>query len=211
MEPMASLPAAENTDAPPLSVSGLAHRHHQQLLRFLRTRVSGSAVEPADIAQEAYLRMMQYEGSQQIRAPYHLLLRVAMNVVQDLRRAARVRHVLRHRSIEGLEMASDAPGPDRALVHAEDLDRVLRAIEMLPPRCREIFLLHRSGELSYPQIAARYGISVKTVEKHMRSALKQLRGEDVAPCAGMRQRRTSFHPRASSHADPVRITVGEAT
>jgi RNA polymerase sigma factor (sigma-70 family) len=177
MEEIASLPLAGKPEYTAVSVSLLARKHHDQLLRFLRTRIRGASVEAADIAQEAYIRMMQYEGSGQIRSPYHLLLRVALNVAQDLRRAERVRHVTRHHSIDDVEIASEAPGPDHALSHAEDLNLALRAIESLPPRCREVFLLHRRGELSYPQIARHCGISVKTVEKHIRTALSSCERE----------------------------------
>ncbi|MBV6520183.1 MAG: hypothetical protein MNPFHGCM_00288 [Gemmatimonadaceae bacterium] len=50
------------------------------------------------------------------------------------------------------------------------------AIERLPPRCREIFLLSRDGGLTYNDIARVLEISVKTVETQMGRALKSLRG-----------------------------------
>lgn len=156
---------------PPLSVSLLAKEHHGTFMRFLRRRVASSAVEPEDIAQEAYIRMLQYEGSRTIRAPYFLLLRVAMNVMKDLRRAGQVRRMDRHRSLAGLELASDEPGPEAAAVHAEELDRVLAAIYELTPRCRQVFLLHRFSDGAYPQIARDLGISVKMVEKYISTAL----------------------------------------
>ena len=52
---------------------------------------------------------------------------------------------------------------------------VRRAIDALPPRCREIFLLSREDGLSYGGIATTLGISVKTVETQMGRALKSLR------------------------------------
>ena len=52
---------------------------------------------------------------------------------------------------------------------------IRRAIDDLPARCREIFLLNREQELSYSAIAATLGISIKTVETQMSRALKALR------------------------------------
>lgn len=48
-------------------------------------------------------------------------------------------------------------------------------IHALPPDEQEIFLLHRDGGLTYKQIAEQKNISVKTVEKKMSRALKELR------------------------------------
>jgi RNA polymerase sigma-70 factor (ECF subfamily) len=156
-----------------LSVSLLAKEHHGTFMRFLRRRVSAGPVDPEDIAQESYIRMLQYEGSHEIRSPYFLLLRVAMNVMKDLHRADQVRRSDRHRSLGGMDLASDAPDPERIAVHAEELDRVLAAINELTPRCREVFLLHRFSHSAYPQIARDYGISVKMVEKYISTALSR--------------------------------------
>jgi RNA polymerase sigma-70 factor (ECF subfamily) len=48
-------------------------------------------------------------------------------------------------------------------------------IQTLPADDKEIFLLHRDGGLTYKQIAEQKNISVKTVEKKMSRALKEIR------------------------------------
>ncbi|MHA4809241.1 RNA polymerase sigma-70 factor [Flavitalea flava] len=50
-----------------------------------------------------------------------------------------------------------------------------KAIDRLPPKCREVFLLSRIGKLTYKQIAVNLDISVKTVENQMSKALKMMR------------------------------------
>jgi RNA polymerase sigma-70 factor (ECF subfamily) len=52
---------------------------------------------------------------------------------------------------------------------------ICRAIEDLPPRARQIFLLNREEGLTYKEIAAYLNISVKTVESQMSRVLKLLR------------------------------------
>jgi RNA polymerase sigma-70 factor (ECF subfamily) len=53
--------------------------------------------------------------------------------------------------------------------------RIDAAIQSLPDRCREIFVLSRYEDMKYAGIAEKLGISVKTVEVQMSKALKLLR------------------------------------
>lgn len=57
----------------------------------------------------------------------------------------------------------------------ELLDRTLQAIELLPERCKTIFLLSREEGLTYEEIASTLNISVKTVKTQMGRAFKVLR------------------------------------
>jgi RNA polymerase sigma-70 factor (ECF subfamily) len=81
-----------------------------------------------------------------------------------------------------------APFPATSLPHREDADpaapdesELLDALELqdaidhLPARCRLIFTLNRRHEMTYGEIAASLGLSVKTVETQMGRALKSLR------------------------------------
>ena len=63
---------------------------------------------------------------------------------------------------------------DRRLEAKELLQRVRAAIQELPEKCREVFLLSREQSLTYKEIAATLDISVKTVENQMGKALKHL-------------------------------------
>jgi RNA polymerase sigma-70 factor (ECF subfamily) len=74
--------------------------------------------------------------------------------------------------------AGEASVPFRDLIEEAELtERISRAIDRLPPRCREIFILCRSMNLKYSEIARQLDISVKTVEMQMGIALKRLRRE----------------------------------
>jgi RNA polymerase sigma-70 factor, ECF subfamily len=58
---------------------------------------------------------------------------------------------------------------------AELESRIWAAIDLLPEKCREVFILNRFEEKKYAEIADTLGISVKTVEAQMSKALKTLR------------------------------------
>ena len=153
-----------------LSVPAVIRRYHDSLMRFLRNRLSISE-DAADVAQEAYVRMMQYEGSKEIQSPASLLFRIAINVAHDLGRAEQSRRLRDHRPIDDLDLASDQPTPEREVAAAQDLKVLYSAIDDLPPRCQQVFLLSRVKRMTYPQIAVHCGISVKMVEKHISHAL----------------------------------------
>jgi RNA polymerase sigma-70 factor, ECF subfamily len=53
--------------------------------------------------------------------------------------------------------------------------RIDQAIEELPEKCREIFLMNRYEQLKYQEIADKLQISVKTVETQMSKALQRMR------------------------------------
>lgn len=76
--------------------------------------------------------------------------------------------------IEGLLSDRSYIQPDR-LVESEIRDKIDRAIEELPEKCREIFVLNRQENLKYQEIAIRLEISVKTVETQMSKALQHMR------------------------------------
>lgn len=53
--------------------------------------------------------------------------------------------------------------------------RIWEAIDSLPEKCREVFILNRFEEKKYSEIAMHLDISVKTVETQISKALKVLR------------------------------------
>ena len=61
------------------------------------------------------------------------------------------------------------------LESSEAESRINRALEDLPEKCREIFLMNRFDGLKYREIAVKLDISIKTVETQMSRALKTLR------------------------------------
>jgi RNA polymerase sigma-70 factor, ECF subfamily len=72
------------------------------------------------------------------------------------------------------EGSREAPAPAR--LEAEEIESaVQRAMDELPPRCREVFEMSRVQGLKYAEIATALGVSVKAVEAHMGKALKTMR------------------------------------
>lgn len=67
---------------------------------------------------------------------------------------------------------------DENLFAEEDIEVVLmKAIQQLPEKCREVFVLSRIEGLKHQEIALRLGISPNTVQNHIVTALRKLKIE----------------------------------
>src|SRR4051812_6409759 len=92
----------------PLSVQNTIRRYHDSLIQFLRQRLRVPE-DASDVAQEAYIRLLQYQDSRSIRSPSSMLFRIAINVANDLGRAELTRGVPNQCSVDDLDIASDEP------------------------------------------------------------------------------------------------------
>ena len=73
-----------------------------------------------------------------------------------------------------LDSSDFTDGVDR--LETQELEqRIYDALQALPEKCREVFMLNRFEGLKYAEIGEKLGISVKTVETQMSKALKILR------------------------------------
>ena len=113
------------------------------------------------------------------------LYKMANNLANDRGRASRRRNAREQEwqdtAIHTLGGAPVADGPpvEDAIDARRRLLRVMGWIEALPPRCREVFTLHRISGVPHQEIASRLGITTKAVEKHMANAFRIL-GEKAA-------------------------------
>jgi RNA polymerase sigma factor (sigma-70 family) len=149
----------------------LAFREHRPaLLRFLRRRL-GNEADADEVAQEAYLRLLRYSGQPDPGVQKALLYRIAINLAGMRARQAASHHSAAHQSLDELPLESAAAAHDQQLIDQERLNLLMSAIQSLPDKCRQVFVLSRFHDLSYAEIALRCGISVKMVEKHISKAL----------------------------------------
>lgn len=139
-----------------------------------------------DVAQEAMVRLLRYRGlpAEQLR---RLVYRIAANALLDRGRRAGTSTGTGPQPISLSAdhdwLPSPEPSHEQRVDTQQQLIHVRRLILELPDRCREVYLLNRIEGMSYPQIAERFGISVKAVEKHVSRALKGLR-EGLAQIEG---------------------------
>lgn len=148
------------------------------LLRFLKARLGEAAAE--DVYQDLYLRLQSAELPDLVGEPRAFLYKMAYNLANDRARATRRREV-RDQAWQdtathkvGDAPVADMPPVEDAIDARRKLHRVMAWIEELPPRCREVFTLHRISGVPHQEIASRLGITTKAVEKHMANAFRIL-------------------------------------
>jgi len=141
------------------SLELLYRQHSGWLLRAIRQRFGRDQAD--DLVQETYLRATAYQGKP-VENPRALLLRIATRAAIDSGRRAAVRPQL---------VGGDEHEHGSADVQAEAL-ALKQIILGLPPDLRDVFVLSRFGGMTYEEIAAQCGISVKTVEWRMSKALR---------------------------------------
>ncbi|WP_320112618.1 RNA polymerase sigma-70 factor [Draconibacterium orientale] len=61
---------------------------------------------------------------------------------------------------------------EKSILEFEIRDRIQNTLEKLPPKCAQIFNDSRFNGLTNKEIAQKYDLSIKTVEKHISKALK---------------------------------------
>ncbi|MCR6480723.1 sigma-70 family RNA polymerase sigma factor [Variovorax sp. ZS18.2.2] len=149
-------------------------RYYRELLGFLSRKVSDRSVA-ADMTQESYARVYAAQASgSTIGDPRALLYQTARNLVIDHQRHGEVRAgvELPPAQVEPVEAhASRNCEPETALASRQGVSALVSVIDNLPPRCREAFMLNRFEGLTYAQVGAHMGISVKMVEQHIKHAL----------------------------------------
>lgn len=145
---------------------------------FIESCVRTRAVAE-ELLQELFLHIWDHRYSWEVPGPLNAyLFRAARNRTIDYLRRERLEITFRERLLreqsDGVSVISATTAPE--LLEAEELESAIeRAVNQLPDRCREVFVLNRYHNLTYAEVAQVLGISVKTVETQMGRALLSLR------------------------------------
>jgi RNA polymerase sigma factor (sigma-70 family) len=146
--------------------------HEPALRAYLKSRFS-DVHDVDDLVQESFLRVLEARKHGPIASAKAYLFATARNAALTILRRP---HIFSDQAVtdfpalcvmeEGMDVA------ERASINQE-VALLLDAIDSLPNRCREIFILRKLKGVSQKEIAARLGISDQTVQVQVSRGIKK--------------------------------------
>jgi len=152
-------------------------KYYQELYRFAYNYLRDQ-VPAEEMAQEVFLYIWEKRKQIEIKTTlktylYSAVKNKCLNYIKY--------EVPRKHELEESHLALMTTSQPEKEEDSEKMKRhITAAIDELPTKCRQIFVLSRNGGLTYEEIAEEMEISIKTVENQMSIALKKLR-ESLRP------------------------------
>lgn len=140
------------------------------LLRLAR-RIVGNTVTAEDVTQRLWFRIQRIEDDPPIINKRAFLYRLATNLATDQVRADRRHDSLFEAGDVPETVPDNHPTAERELIDREKLDAIMTALDELPPRMRQIFMMRKFDELPVNDIAERLGLSRSSIAKMLQSVL----------------------------------------
>lgn len=148
--------------------------YFQRLIRYVSFYIS-SEVETEEIVSDTLLAVWNNRHTlPEVTNFDSYIYAIAKNKVIDHYRIKRIDKVELEENRIDLFIHT-ATTPEEDLISKEDIERLNRAINALPPKCKMAFKLIREDKLKYKDAAVLLDISVKTLEEHIATAVRKLR------------------------------------
>ena len=126
-----------------------------------------------DLVQEVFLRIAVRKGTA-VENVGAYVFQTAASVLADRHRRRTVRHSDDHVEFDTEQHGDCDFDASHILECRQSLEIAIAALQSLPERTRDIFLLRRLDGLAYRDLAIRFNISVSAVEKHMVRAVQRV-------------------------------------
>lgn len=148
-------------------------REHYQTLCYYANIVIKDMEAAEDVVQDVFVKCWAAIQKEKLDIQQeHYLYRSVKNAALNYIKAQKVRKNYAD-DYEATYAEADATGD--SMIAAETRQRIMNAINELPPQCRKVFLLCVLEDKSYKEAAAQLNISVNTVKTQMTKAFATLR------------------------------------
>jgi len=146
----------------------------ENVLRACLYRYTRNSSDVEELLQETYARLLVAAASEEpeVRSVRGFAFTIARNVAFDWLRHRQVVPIEPVADMEALEVLDGSGQVEEIVNHHQELAMLVKAIQQLPERCRQVFTLRKVYGYSQKEIAARLGISENTVEQHLTRAAR---------------------------------------
>ncbi len=134
-------------------------------------RVAGSKDTAADALHETWLRLGTANVPGSVANGYAYILSMAINVVFDKYRREH-RHLYEDEIDELIEMPDELADPERIVAARFKIDELRTVMRGLTPRRRAILVAARIEGHTNKEVAERFNVSLRLVEKELSIALQ---------------------------------------
>ena len=146
--------------------------YFDDIRRYLYYRCGDTNIS-TDLAQDTFMRVWEKQMDLQPERDTGLLYKIAGDLFVSHTRRER----LRQEAPKEIRFEQRESSPEDELRYSELKEKYEKVLMKLPENQRVVFLMSRTEELSYQEIATRLSLSVKAIEKRMSGALNRLRKE----------------------------------
>jgi RNA polymerase sigma-70 factor (ECF subfamily) len=148
------------------------HPHEAQLKAYLRGSYP-SVRDVDDVVQESFLRIWRARAGQSIASARGLLYQIARHVALDFIRHERMSPISSVTDLAGLHAYDERPDAAETACTREEIALLADAIDALPARCRDVFLLRKIKRIPQKEIARMLKISEQTVQVQVQRGMKR--------------------------------------
>jgi RNA polymerase sigma-70 factor (ECF subfamily) len=141
---------------------------YSRLVQLLERRLRSPELA-REALHDAYLHLESSKEVTSVNNPFGYLIGIAINCAR-LRQRSGKRHTLATEIETALDIVDNTPDPARIAEARSDLEAVERALETLPARRRAILLASFSENLPSREIAKRFGLSTRMIDKELKLA-----------------------------------------
>jgi RNA polymerase sigma-70 factor (ECF subfamily) len=145
------------------------------VLRACLYRYTRNNPDVDELLQEVYARLLVAGSSDEpeVRSVRAFALTIARNVAFDWLRHRQVVPIELVADLEALEVLDEGEQIEEIVNSHQELAMLVKAIQTLPDRCRQVFTLRKVYGYSQKEIASRLNISENTVEQHLTKAARR--------------------------------------
>lgn len=154
-------------------ITTLYSDHHSWLQAWLRRKL-GNAFDAADLAQDAYLRLMgrDVQEIRTLREPRAMLVTIAQGLAANLYRRRAIEQA--YLDTLALQPQPTAISPEQRAIVLEALVEIDRLLGELPLPVRQAFLLSQIEVMKQADIAVELGVSLPTARRYIARAVVQV-------------------------------------